>query len=722
MTDLRPAHDLHDYSRSRAVVIGTWDYEFLTAVPAARNSLDRMVGLLTGPLCGWPDDRLLVLANQRDLGDLPDRIITAFEDATDVALFYYVGHGQIDMDDQLCLGLARSRAEPNRRAATSLSFPVVRRALLDSSAATKIVILDCCFAGLASRPAATLAAFSGDVLDKTAGTGAYTMAATSAYATAWYETGPDTPRPQTFFTRYLADQVESGMPGQPAGLRLHPLFTRVRDNLARDQRPIPEARSVDAARDFVFAHNAAPPQTHRDPELEVKQLAQRLADVQAGAEARERALRAEVAERTWELQRLQKQARRAELTAEGQHRQLREDIRAAERRLVETSAAQAAAAADMAEGLVAVPPAAAAPTTSPAPESAESESPPSVRPRPVRPSAAGTGNRARRLFSRVPVWLGGLITLAAAAAVSLYLVRTTPPAHPAPSPHSDPSPHRSGIPRASPAPLPSLAATLPDPSSFASPYGGGVRAVAFSPDGTLLAVGDADDSTYLWDVATHGLDTTFTDPDADSQGVFAVAFSPDGMTLAASDSDGSTYLWDVATHGLDATLTDPSLGPTGVEAVAFSPDGNILATGDADGRIYLWDVATRKPMATLTDPDGQSIGALAFSPDGMTLAANGTNGYYIYLWDVATRRPMATLTNPVGGLIEALAFSPDGKTLATTDDSDSTSLWDVATRTPDATTLADPYSQDVQAVAFSPDGKILATGDQNGSTYLWHVG
>jgi hypothetical protein len=168
---------LRNYAHSRAVVMGNWDYAHLPPVLAAGNSLERMVGLLTGPLCGWPEDRMLVLANERGPGDLPDRVITAFEDVTDVALFYFVGHGQIDAEGQLCLGLADSRTEHNRRAATSLPFQAVRRALLDSDAATKIVILDCCFAGLASQPVNTLAGSASDVLDMASGAGAYTMAA-----------------------------------------------------------------------------------------------------------------------------------------------------------------------------------------------------------------------------------------------------------------------------------------------------------------------------------------------------------------------------------------------------------------------------------------------------------------------------------------------------------------------------------------------------------------
>jgi hypothetical protein len=85
---------LRDYSRSRAVLMGTWDYDFLAPVPPAGNSLRRMARLLSGPLCGWPPGRLLRIENERGPGDLPDRLITAFSDVVDVALFYYTGHGQ----------------------------------------------------------------------------------------------------------------------------------------------------------------------------------------------------------------------------------------------------------------------------------------------------------------------------------------------------------------------------------------------------------------------------------------------------------------------------------------------------------------------------------------------------------------------------------------------------------------------------------------------------
>ena len=147
--------------------------------------------------------------------------------------------------------------------------------MLGSPARVKIIILDCCFAGLANKLSNTLGTI--DLLDKASGAGAYTMAACSSYATAWYEDGPKK-NTQTYFTKYLADLVQTGIIGEPAELRLRVLFRRLREMLAYDKRPLPEDRNVDSASDFIFAHNATPPaldtgnssgaHTHQQAELE----------------------------------------------------------------------------------------------------------------------------------------------------------------------------------------------------------------------------------------------------------------------------------------------------------------------------------------------------------------------------------------------------------------------------------------------------------------------
>ena len=243
-----------DPRRSRAVLVGTATYTNLPSVPAARNSLTRMERLLTGELCGWPQDRVSVFSDQHSRRNLPDRLVELFhaDDVRDVALFYFVGHGQPDATNTLCLGLVDSLAEAARRKTTSLPFDAVRDAFWHCRAKAKVVILDCCYAGLATS--ATLAA--DDVLDLTRGTGAYTLAATGEFGRAWFEPG-DPATSQTYFTKYLADVVERGVSGEGEYLRLQDIFHTAAEQLAHDGKPVPTSRATDFAPRLTFAHNAA---------------------------------------------------------------------------------------------------------------------------------------------------------------------------------------------------------------------------------------------------------------------------------------------------------------------------------------------------------------------------------------------------------------------------------------------------------------------------------
>lgn len=249
---------LRDYSRSRAVLVGVSDYKYLRPVPPAGNSLDRMAGLLTGPLCDWPTHRVHVERDPRHRGGLPDTLMVVYEDVTDVALFYFVGHGQL-VEDELCLALRESPLDGNRRTTIGLPFADVRAALRACDAQTKILILDCCFAGVATQPRHSL----GDgpvterLIDMTAGTGAVTLAASGAYSTAGFEPDHAALRPQTYFTKYFVDVVEQGLPGHPGGLPLNLVYARTADALARDRRPAPTRSSRHDADRFIFARNAA---------------------------------------------------------------------------------------------------------------------------------------------------------------------------------------------------------------------------------------------------------------------------------------------------------------------------------------------------------------------------------------------------------------------------------------------------------------------------------
>ena len=715
--DLPP---LRDYNRSRAVLIGTWDYTFLEPVPAAAHSLRRMADLLTGPLCGWPSDRVLVVGNEAGPGDIPDRLITAY-DGVDVALFYFVGHGQISSDDELCLGLAQSRPEANRRAATSLRFDDVRRALLNSGAATKIVILDCCYAGLITT--GTLGGAS-DVLDRALVTGAYTMAATRAYAAARYEQTPGLARPQTYFTKYLADLVERGMPGQPSRLRLDPLFKQVRDNLAADHRPVPESRAVDNAREFVFAHNAAPPETQHDPEQE---LAQRDAQVAA--------LLDRVAEHERELARLQ--ARLAETPPAGaEHReQLREAIDEAEREAGEAGRRLEEARDAVAAAVSVAWPAAATPE------------PPVTR----RRGRRGLAIRA----TAVTALLGGAI-----AGVVVSLPGGSHPGAPTKGgPVSTGSPVSTGRP-------PNIAAVsgaLRKSLQLVQP-----DSVAFAPDGNTLAVGTVSPAdafnpsepgnAYLVNTSTWS-EVPLYDPS--SKGVSTVTFGQDD-TLATRDVNGEAYAWDIKPLHVRPDYPDPQNGI--VTAIAGAPKGDV-AVIEVSKDVYLWNPATGGITGPFSDPNTENLAAMAISPDGSTLAtADGNRTVYVwntgdlragankqsgstllttsvtslavapggdavaiaggddaYLWDPVSGK-LTTLTSPSGKTVNSVAFSPNGDLLAAGDSNGKTYLWDVvAPHAKPLGAVSDPAPKSVASVAFGPDGRTLATADSDGYVYLWRL-
>jgi WD40 repeat protein len=180
-------------------------------------------------------------------------------------------------------------------------------------------------------------------------------------------------------------------------------------------------------------------------------------------------------------------------------------------------------------------------------------------------------------------------------------------------------------------------------ATVSSPSSALVSSVAFNPDGTVIAVGDNNGDTYLYNTSSIynttkpqdlniPLITIYSQPEVVA-GVSAVAFSPNGKILAAADRAETISLWDVETGQRIATLAEPS-GKI-VNSVAFSPNGVLLASGDGNGKIYLWNVATGSEVSTMKDPGSGTGGvtAVAFSKDGGTLAS-GDGDDTTYLWKV----------------------------------------------------------------------------------------
>jgi dipeptidyl aminopeptidase/acylaminoacyl peptidase len=599
-----------DFSRSRAVLIGSWDYRRLGPVPAAEHSLNRMRSLLMSPRCGdWPKSRVSVVSNRATLGDLPHELVTWFSSAADVALFYYVGHGQYDNDDRLCLALADSSPDAIMRTTTSLTFDAVRHAFRVSKATTKIAILDCCFAEIAAGRD-VLAGPEVQALPRSPGF--YLMMASGEFSTAWFQSASESPQPQTFFTKYLADVIEGGIPGLPEGLTLGPIFDKVADALVRDRKPEPHCRVSDHAAHFVFARNAiaaarpATPAPARDSGSARPALTAERALVSAPSLT----VTIKACTGLWHTV--------TDIAFSPDGRMLATAGTDKTIRLWDPATGQTAG-----------------------------------------PSLVGHSEVWRIVFGpdgRI------LATATADHTVRLWDVATGQPAgHPLTCPSVVFSPDGHVIAGAGA----DNTVQLWDPVT-GWPVGDAlaghtdtVYCVAFSPDGRLLATASRDETVRLWDPVKGGqVGQPLTGHGA---GVNSVAFSPDGRLIATASADHTVRLWDLAGY---QQLGQPLSGHTAfVDCVAFSPDGRLLASSGSDRTVRLWDPVTHRQVGILSS-DHIWLDRVAFSPDGRLLAGKNSRGKAVQLWDTVTGRPVS-IPGDRARAVRSVSFSPDGRLLAT---------------------------------------------------------
>jgi WD40 repeat protein len=200
-----------------------------------------------------------------------------------------------------------------------------------------------------------------------------------------------------------------------------------------------------------------------------------------------------------------------------------------------------------------------------------------------------------------------------------------------------------------------------------------------------------------------------------SAAVTAVAWSPDGKLLATADSDGMVKLWSGETASVKSSWQEHTSRVTGL---AFSADGSLLASAGADGKVQILDV--QRLTMRLNFKPGAPVAGIAFHPQRPTLAVNcpRKDRWAVTLWDTRTprlRRTLPGVTSPLSGL----AVSPDGATLVCAAPSNALLQWDLTTGRAGKPMLG--HTSPVTCLTFDREGKLLASGSVDAKVRLWDL-
>lgn len=281
----------------------------------------------------------------------------------------------------------------------------------------------------------------------------------------------------------------------------------------------------------------------------------------------------------------------------------------------------------------------------------------------------------------------------------------------------------------------------------------GSKQGAISPEGDLLAIEGADDTTLIWDLRSGKRLAALPEPFAHGNGkVFLptkdgqrrLAFGTDPVRLAdalsgkilAEGPVEDAFIGDIGYDPIGARLIvvgdrfidelDPDTlrsrrrltTPFHANRLAIHPRGTQVALGDYAGGLWRWDLAG-EPVAIELLTDHDDVQDLCFSPDGSRLAVVRDDEERVRFFDCATWQEIDATTG-VSGQVMRLAISPDGTTVAT-DDGSRLAVWDLATRRVVRRLGTGRHGVGVAGLVYSPDGRRLVSAGWDDTLYLWNL-
>lgn len=239
-----------------------------------------------------------------------------------------------------------------------------------------------------------------------------------------------------------------------------------------------------------------------------------------------------------------------------------------------------------------------------------------------------------------------------------------------------------------------------------------IEAVAFSPDSRLIATASADRTIRLWDITGEQPPRTFGTGDLGIQWgpdkkeesghsgtVYGLAFAPDGKSVLSTSIDGTVRLWQVATG--KERWSQPT-GAAWVGAATFTRDGRQIFLGDDSGGLRLWNAKDGREQRSWKG-HAKRVNGVAVARDGRLASSSDDNA--LRVWDGRTTAQLLEIKEPSG--FGAVSFSPDGQSVAG-GAMGFARVWDARTGTQRARALLSSTVDFVRGLDFSPDGKRLA--------------